>query len=367
MLYNISIKKDRLTFSKYLLIIVFVYTSVNISAQEESCTQSLVDAQEVFASGRIEEVPGILEGCLERGFNRQEKVAAYRLLTLCHLYYNRNVDAAATMQKLLRIQPEYRIQDIDPSEFINLHSTFRTSPLFIIGVKGGFGTLHFYETTNYNDINSINHNGRYEVGQLPPLMLGLSIEVPILKELSFVSEIYYNQYEYLFKRSVLEYASVEFTETVKGIEIPVMAQWNILKNKQVIPYINAGANFYFTLESTGKIIREDTLSGAVDRDVPGLDNIDLISSRNKFNVAFTTGAGVRIKDVIGNGYLTFDFRYSRYFKNHVEENLRAETPSLSYTYLYTDNSFKMESFQFIVGYKLPIYFCRQRKASRPEY
>ncbi len=349
---------------KAFIAFFLIFSIHNLKAQEQSCAQSLVDAQEVYASGRIEEVPAILETCLQNGFNKQERVAAYRLLTLCHLYYNRTVEASKTMQELLSIMPEYKIQDIDPSEFINLHSTFRTTPLLIIGAKGGFGGFNFYETTNYNDINSSDYTGTYKP-QIA-LMGGISIEVPIMKELSIVTEFFYNTYKYKFERTVLDYASIKFTEKVTGIEVPLMVQWNIRKNKQAIPYINAGTSMYYILSSEGNIDRNDVFPDEPTRQAPLGTPVDLTASRNKLNFSIAAGAGVRIKDFIGTGYLTIDMRYSRYMKNHVEENKRAEFPNLSYSYLYTDNSFKLENLQFLLGYKLPLYFPRQRKTSRPE-
>lgn len=345
------------------LLILLMGFVTEIVAQE-SCTQTLVDAQDVFYSGQIELVPEILEPCLQNGFNREEKVAAYRLLTLCHLYYNHTKEAAGAMQNMLKLKPEYKIQDIDPTEFKNLFETFRRTPIMIVGVKGGLGSFNLYETTNYNDLNSVAYAGTYS----PELMLmgGVSVEVPIRPELSFVAEGYYATYSFTFSQYLLNYATVDMNEAVKGIEVPLLFQWNILKDKQVIPYVNVGGSMHFLLGASVGLNRKDTLTGGQSREIALPQDADMFASRNAFNFAFTGGVGVRIKDIVGKGYLTVDIRYSRYFENYVEAENRASNPSLSYSYMYTDNSFKQQNFQYLVGYKFPIYYPKQRKSARIE-
>ena len=67
--------------------IVLVLLISNIAFAQESCTEKLVEANDVFSAGQIELVPELLNSCLESGFTKSEKVSAYRLLTLCHLYF----------------------------------------------------------------------------------------------------------------------------------------------------------------------------------------------------------------------------------------------------------------------------------------
>lgn len=358
-----SIKFTRIRYYRLLSLTVVLTASLYLKAQEESCTQNLIDAQETFTKGQIEEVPLMLESCLKRGFSKQEKISAYRLLTLSHLYYNRLPEAAEAMQKMLSLDPEYQIRDIDPSEFVNLHSTFRTSPIVIIGPKIGIGGFNLYNITNYNDINPKEATQSYSTGT--SLLGGVSIEVPIIKHLSFVTGFYYNLYEYQFKRTILGYSSITATENVTGIQAPFSLQWNILKNRQVTPYVNAGVDLYYLLSAKIGIDRVDTLGDYTDHQVATTDPIDVKSSRNSLNYAYSAGIGVRIK-IKGKGYVTFDVRYLRYMKEHVSEENRANDASLTYNYLYTDNSFKKEDFQCLIGYKIPIYLPRQRKSARIE-
>lgn len=343
-----------------ILVLATFLLPVSIRAQE-SCTQKLVDAKDLFDMGKIDKVSEMLDSCLVYGFTKQEKIEANRLLTLCHIYYNRTTEAAVSMRNMLKLNPEYKIQDIDPSEFQQLHSTFRTLPALIIGVKGGIGSSHFHNIVNYNDINSYIDTGSYTPGN--SFSVGVSLEFPVFKSLSVKSEFYYNMFSYISERNILDYANLEFTEKVSGIEVPIMFQWNILKEAKVTPYINVGMSFYFTLSANGSIVRSDTLSDMAIRKPPSSE-FNTLSSRNIFNYGFTANIGVRIKDILGRGYLTFDLRYNRYFRNFVEEKRRADYPEMTYAFMYTDNSFKIQNIHFYIGYKIPLYNPKQNKKYR---
>ncbi len=344
-------------------LIILLFFIIPLSKGQESCTEKLGNAHAAFEKGQIDKVPDILGNCLSSGFTRDEKVSAYRLLTLCDLYYNRSEEAAVNMQKMLKINPEYKIQDIDPSEFQKLYGKFRTVPVFIIGLKGGIGLTNFYNVQNYNDINSHSGNGIYMVN--PCYNGGISIESPLTHRFSVVLETYISSYNYTFERNLIDYANIILDENIMGIEAPLMAQFNLQKNKKVIPYVNAGFSFYYMLNSSVNVAREDTL-GNFSRE-PASEKLSLIGSRNNFNLGVSGNIGVRIKDIIGKGYLTFDMRYSRYFFDVVDNANRADNVEITYGLLHTDNSFKVQNIQFFIGYKLPLYIPRLKRSVRKEY
>lgn len=353
-------QKQRHLINRVLIITIFFLVintlSYSVVNAQESCTQKLEKAEELYEIGQIDKVAPLLNECLQSGFSRAEKVRAYRLITLCHLYYNENKKASEAMGNLLKVKPEYKITEFDPIEFSSLHETFRTRPLFILGVKAGAGAMNIYDITNFNDLNSLESEGVYYPGL--SYSAGLSGETPVIDELSFVYEIFYHQSGYKYEDLILDYASIEFEEQLSSIDIPILAQWNILK-KDFAPYINAGVSLNLLIAADGTFVRRDRI-GEIYRDPVTID-LDLLNSRNTFNYGFTTGAGFRWKNFLGRGYLTFDIRYTRYFENLVDKQNRANYPEMVYSYFTTDNPLKIESFQVMIGYKMPIYFARQKR------
>jgi hypothetical protein len=348
-------KTSRVIISLSLFLVFNLISTFTVIAQE-SCTQKLEKAEELYEIGQIDKVAPLLNECLQSGFNRAEKVRAYRLLALCHLYYNENDKASEAMGNLLKVKPEYEITEFDPTEFSTLHETFRTRPLFILGVKAGAGAMNIYDITNFNDLNSLESEGVYTPGFT--FSAGLSGETPFIDQLSFVYEVFYQQSGYKYEDLILDYASIEFEELLASIEIPFLLQWNILK-KDFTPYINAGASLNYLVAANGTLVRRDRV-GEIYRDPVTID-LDLLESRNTLNYGFTAGAGFRWKNFLGRGYLTFDLRYTRYFENLVDKQNRANYPEMVYSYFTTDNPLKTENFQVMIGYKMPVYFVRQKR------
>jgi len=349
---NISSSRNKVTvvLISFLLLVSFSGFSQN------SCSEQLAYAEKLYESGQIDKVAAMLEPCLEKGFTKDEKARAYRLLALCNLYYNEDEEAEKAFLELLKTDKEYKIKETDPSEFVNLHQEFRTVPVFITGIKFGWGFSDIYHIENYNDINSIESIGTYNPDNA--MSLGLSFETPILKELSVVYELYYSWYSYNFENHILEYANVSFNERISGIDIPVLLQWNILSN-DFVPYVNIGGSFNYLLSSKADYTRKDN-EGTEYREDVEVNDLNLTDSRNSFNYALSAGAGFRWKNIIGPGYLTFDIRYSRYLKSIVDPEHRADNPEVLYSFLISDNVFKVQNTQFLIGYKLPLYIPKHK-------
>src|SRR5664279_1063308 len=88
------------------------------SAQGQSCSYTLKEAQRLYQQGLIKDIPAMLQGCLEKGFTRRERQDAYKLILLCHLYNDDQASADSAMPKFLKKFPDYEINATDPKEFV---------------------------------------------------------------------------------------------------------------------------------------------------------------------------------------------------------------------------------------------------------
>ncbi len=352
---SITKMKSAIAFRYFIAILLLTFASIPSYAQE-SCGEKLKRAEELYEAGQIDKIAGLLQPCLEKGFSKEEKIRAYRLLTLSNLYYNEDHKAVEAMNKLLKVNPEYKIRISDPSEFVTLHHAFRTKPVLIAGLKTNFGFFDFYEVQNYNDINTAPYNAVYQPSN--SYGLGLSLEFPIVWQISLGAEFFYSLSSYNYETLVMDYAKISFTENIQSIDVPVFLQYTILKN-DFAPYVNAGVAVNYLLNSQSDFKREDA-EGAIYRE-PLTSNIDMTSSRNSYNYAFSAAAGFRWKNFLGRGYLTFDIRYSRYFQNLVEPSNRADNPEAVYSFFTTDNTLKFQNTQIMLGYKFPLYIPRYKK------
>ena len=123
------------------LIIGFLTICLLESKAQSDCTQTLRQARTTFDEGRIHELEARLSGCISNGFNDEERTEAYRLLILSYIYLDETDKADKTMLDLLHDNPGFKISnEADPTELINLYSTFRTEPIFFWGGKVGANT-----------------------------------------------------------------------------------------------------------------------------------------------------------------------------------------------------------------------------------
>jgi hypothetical protein len=116
--------------------IALVLTALHGLAQS-TCTDQLRLAQRRYDSGLLDEIPSIIEPCLEKGFSKEEKSTAYKLLIQTYLFSDQFAKADEVMLKFLNDFPNYTIAANDHKEFINLYKTYRTTPIMKIEASLG--------------------------------------------------------------------------------------------------------------------------------------------------------------------------------------------------------------------------------------
>ncbi|HSZ24447.1 MAG TPA: porin family protein [Cytophagaceae bacterium] len=339
-------------FKLIFLLGLVVFIEKKVQAQN-SCPQTLKKAQDTYDEGRISEVPDILDGCLKSkdGFTKVEKISAYKLLTLTWLYFNERTKAEETMHNFLVLNPEYEINEaLDPTEFINLYNSFRTTPVLIYGFKVGLNRQNIGVIRDFSLDNSAIKRGQYKsaIGEY----VGFNFEIPLQKRISLLTELNIVGKSYRYTDEILGFANISFTEKQTLAEVPVLLHIN-LSEKKFQPYINIGGTFGYLIADKAQPVRKDNVDGT-QQDVSGPD-INILKLRHKLIYSASIGAGFKVKNVISNGYLIVDLRYNIGLRNVVNPHNRTSNTDLVYNYLYVDNDFRMNSFVFSVGYALPKY------------
>jgi len=134
---------------KVLLFLVFFAFLINSEQVFAQCAQNWDEAQSEFKEGHLYSIPSLLQDCIEGG-SKQDKIDAYRMLTITYLYIDDPYGAQNSFLGLLKLDPEYRIKPSDPVELEYLSKEFITTPIFSWRVRGGI---------NYSLISVINKNG----------------------------------------------------------------------------------------------------------------------------------------------------------------------------------------------------------------
>jgi hypothetical protein len=335
-------------------------------ANQGTCSQALTDAQKAYDDGRISEINGMLSACLENGFTKEEKITAYKLITLTNLYFNEKTKAEESMLQFLRLNPEYEINTEDtkytPIEFINLYNSFRTRPIFLFG---GIAGINFHDVDvvrNFSVDNTNEKRGEYK--SKFGFKVGLAMEITRWKKYSVYTELVFSRRSYSFSDNLLGYAQTSLTENQMNLELPLMLRRNFGKNKKYVPYFNIGPTFHYLFSSKGEIIRKDEIGG-ISREVNG-PAIDLMPQRHKLNYSLSIGGGLKMKNIISNGYIVLDLRYNHGLRNIANPLTRNDNSTLTYDYMYIDPDFRMNTFQFSIAYIMPKYKPKLKKVKASE-
>lgn len=339
-----------------ILLITLMCITVSQAQREQSenaCAKVLRSARTSYEQGRIEEVPDLLRECLKSGFNEIERVEAHRLLILSYLYYDERAAAEEAMLQFLKIEPEYEVNPVvDPPEFINLYNTFRTEPIFLVGGKAG-GNLTFVNVeNNFSVDNAIRSPGTY-TAQLG-FQVGLTADIPINKNFSIGVEANFSGQFYEYTNSQLGFSTLTFQEEQLWAEVPLFLRYNFGKGDTRY-YVQLGGSVSYLISSEATVERTDSVNVEIgNRSVSG-PSIDLSEQRESLNYSIVGGFGVRIKNVLGRGYVLADVRYSYGIPNVVNTEARYANEELQYRYLYVDNDFSLNNAFLSIGYMVPIY------------
>lgn len=321
--------------------------------EDNRCVLILEDAEEYYRQGKIELIPSKLSDCLEGSrLSTEGKISAYRLLTLTYLYYNSRDTAEYYMKEMLRLDPEYEInENVDPSEFIQLYNTFKTTPVLLIGAKAG-GNFAMVDVMDSYSLDPTNSTGTYS--STLGYQVNVALDIPITNRFSIAASPGYKYQKYEYTKTQFGYSSLEYSEDMSWVELPVFVRYYITKNKLSF-FVQAGASLDYLLGANATLVRLDSINQELGNQTVAGPSQDIKDSRNSLNYNAIGGVGFTWKNVIGKGYLTAEINYAMGIDNIVDPEKRYSNTESLYSYLYIDNDIKLNSLFFSIGYYIPIY------------
>ncbi len=349
---------------------IFIFaTSISVLAQDQ-CTIALNDAEDKFDQGRLYEIPEMINSCLEEGFTDEEKIRAYRLLTLTWLFLNYYDKADSSYLKLLKLSPEYQPnEELDPMELINHAKKFTTAPIFYLTLgKVGVNFSSANVLLDYSISQSKNKTENYKAQA--GFHAGVGAEMVIYQNLRLGAEFFYTQSRLRQTDRHWNFYSTSIDLLHRSFTIPVMLQYNFNLGK-INPFISAGVSPEFLINSSAKNIKGGyTVIGETGKEeefpVQPRPTINITSMRNKFNYSILAGGGINYK--IGLNYLVFEIRYSKGMLNVTDTKSRWREDegflrgrSLKFPPGHVDDDFKIDELSFFVGFVKPLYKPRKIK------
>ena len=323
-----------------LILILVFFGSFDLNAQE-NCSLNLMKAQKLYEDGVIEQIPQILQPCINEGFTNDERVQAMKLIILSYLFDNNEKEAENTMLIFIKNFPDYECLATDQAEFIQLFKTYQKIPTYAIGAMVG-SNLSLVHPTNLFGTNG-------EVGEYTSNGMGFQGGISYRK---YYSPKYELNIEALFSSNSYQFVNsnlsggnkVTFSEKQSYIQLPITGIYNPKTFGDFSPFLRGGLNFGFLISSNADIKRENSaLNISVSE-----SGTDWYSHRNTFQLFGVLGCGVTYN--LKNSFLVLDLRYNLGFMNQVNNANRNTNQDLFFKYLYNENEFKLNSFAISISY-----------------
>ena len=335
-------------------------------AQFDQCEQQLNSATDEFNAGRFYGIPGMLKGCIDRGFSREQRQRAFLLLTQVYLLLDDPIGAEDSYLNVLRANPEYETNpDVDPIDVVYLSRKFTASPIFsVYGRVGGNTSIVrvLHEVSPYSGPVAVDTKYSLQGGYQVAVGLDWNINeyLALNGEFSFLATSYRKTQTQRFGLDV-----EEFVDRQKWFQVPVSVKY-MDHIGRFRPYGFAGYALNFLTTDNGEIlIKNQNLSPN-----PGESNtiteaqsptLDFTDQRRKLTYSLFVGGGVRYKWKLD--YLFAEMRYSFAMNRIVDETKVYNSPNV-FQYGHVDDYFRLDQWSVSVGFVRPLYKPRKLKKAR---
>ena len=330
--------------SKFILTTSFLVIVTTVTwAQDQDCLSKLDGAATLFNTGLFEDVPALLENCMEL-YSETDKQKAYRLIILAH-YMNDEVTAAEeSMYFLLKEFPDFKPVAIDLVEFQYIFNSFSVRRTLDLGISIGpaWTSGRIIEPFSpFSDKFTYRANG-------PGLFVAAYIDIPVNTLLSINTEPGYllAKYEIHYEDAINGIYNIEQSETNSLIQLPVYAKVTFLESKMQL-YAKAG--FMLGYMTGAKTQSNINTTPSVQR-----DHMDY---RNRLYYFLGGGAGLKINFKKTYFFTEVDYHVS------LNKTLKKGTNRYDQTNLWTqgwiDSDFGLNSLSIRVGMAWSIYTIKK--------
>lgn len=344
--------------TKLALIMVLLLATSVVRSQDVSCADILNQARQKFDQGHFYEISNTLKSCLNKGFNKSQKIAAYRLLTRTYLYLDRSDSAEVSYLKLLKLDPEYKVSPVnDPIDLVYLSERFTTTPIFLLMTKVGINTSVANVINNYGVDNTNNTFEQYSSGL--GFQIALGSELNLNEQFSVGLEFSFFNKHYNYSNVLYGEDNQSLKETQLGIELPLYVKYRSTFNK-FQPFAYIGISPYLLLDSKAdvsvidKLLEGNETASEVPVDGPS-ESLTNLRAPVTLSAIFGLGMNYRVR----YDYLTLDFRLNYGVSNIVDIKDQYQNNNLLYRYGYVDDDKSLNTLIVSVGYVRPLYKPRR--------
>lgn len=314
-------------------ITIILFLATTLKAQE-SCTEKLYRANNLYEKGKINEAIELAKTCAEGSNSTSDQWQAYRLLAMAYLADNQTGAARKAAEKMLEINPTYKPSTLkDPTELIRLIRSIKVIPKFSMGMAATFGgnsTLpNITETFNgANYTKSYSSEASWQLG----VMLGYTLnEIISLHSGLFASS---KIYTIAYKSGDWE---INTKEKMSYLDLPLFARFATKPIKNVSFFADAGAYIGTLLSSQSDFKRYNSVTLETASSV----NLNSESRRTNWEYGLLYGMGAMYN--FGQVCLALDVKYYLSYANITNTTNRYKNENLFYNYYFIEDNIRLDN------------------------
>ena len=326
---------------------------------QSECVFSLQRAERLYQQGNLEEIPGLLINCIEKGFTRDERLTAYKLLIQSYLYDDQLELADQTMLEFLNQYPEYELTPVDQAEFEQLFHSYETKASWSVSITGGVVFSFPYTFEPFGPYSTEVSSWDYSSG--PGFRVGAGLMKYLAPGFNLNAEIQYFRHEYNFTLTQeywSDFSETHYTETSSSIAIPVSVTYDF-NTGRLKPYLRAGLMANYMFKSALDPLR--IYKNGEFEDVTGSD-LSMIEYRNPLSLYVITGTGLKYK-IPYAGQLVLDIRFDIGLTRFASDEERFTPQELIFRYYDQDHDSRFNFLSVSLGWIYPLYKSTKQPSS----
>ncbi len=334
------------------LYFAFIFLIACASYAQQSCSQLLNRAEDLYTDGRLLEIPGLIKNCVETEgmFTEAEQIRAHKLLTKVYIFTDNEPAAEEELVKLLTVDPVHELQKEDPNELKVLMGKFRTWPIFRLEIRGGGNTNIKSVKQDFSaftvDADEKDYGASFE--------LGFQAELDITRYLNRGFEvgagIQYRVSSYNVNSEPDAYEfKTDITNSQTTIRLPIFVRYNHNYDARagLIPYAFIGASFDYLLKAKyTKANRSGGTSFSIESEDASLKKNDQV---NDFNYSLIGGVGAKFTIKKGN-FIFAEARFNKSLKLYNVPEERYSNTAVNGDLLYIEDDLFLNFVSINIGY-----------------
>ena len=333
-------KKTVLTLKQYLLTLVFI--GISFWATSQDCNQNLESANRAYYNGQFEKIEPLLSGCIESGFDKQQKAEALRLLINSFLVLKKDQTADKYLDQLLKTQPEYELKSNDLPEFRKLYETYKIKTRFTIGFLGGI-LFPDYQIMRYHSYASETKEP-VDYEEKTGWTMGINGDAAIVDRFFLNLSILYQTSSFHQEEIILNYQRVASDQKEVRLSFPVQIRY-IYEMGNWRAFLGGGVSMHYLLSS-----KADLLHVPLEPEFPKpfigvpvfATDYDLIDIKKRVTWNTVLSGGIQLK--VGKMILEGRFTFERGLNNIIDEDRRFSDSVLLDDFAFVPDDYKLDNY-----------------------